>query len=238
MSASGNGTVGEPWVRATIVYDSGAAGKGLIPGWGFSCLVETESQSLLFDTGWDGSALLKNLRVLGKDPAEIQNIFLSHSHWDHIGGLANLLAVGPHARVIVPTSFNARLKREIGKRAEVLEVDGPVSFAPGCLSTGELGTDILEQSLILKTGEGLMVLTGCAHPGLSTILAAAEKTGNVLGVMGGFHDFSDLGLLRGIQMIMPCHCTSRAGAIRRLYPMAYREGGVGTNIELGESGEV
>jgi len=232
MRASGNGTVGKPGVRATIVYDSEAAGKGLVPGWGFSCLIETEYQSLLFDTGWDGNALLKNLRILGKDPADIQYIFLSHSHWDHIGGLASLLAAGSHARVIVPASFSARLKREIGKRADVLELNGPVSFAPGCLSTGELGTDIVEQSLILRTGEGLLVLTGCAHPGLETILAAAKKTGNVLGVIGGFHDFSDLGLLRGMRMIMPCHCTSRAGAIRRLYPEAYREGGVGTSIEV------
>jgi len=232
MRVRGEGTVREPWVRATIVYDSQATEKGLVPGWGFSCLIETEDQSILFDTGWDGNALLKNLRFLGTGPAEIQNIFLSHSHWDHIGGLASLLAAGSHARVIVPTSFNARLKREIGKRAEVLEVDGPVSFAPGCLSTGELGTDILEQSLILKTVEGLMVLTGCAHPGLGTILAAAKKTGNVFGVLGGFHDFSDLGLLRGMRMIMPCHCTSRVGAIRRLYPEVCREGGVGTSIEV------
>ena len=235
MRAGGDGMAGEPGVRATVVYDSVAAGEGLVPGWGFSCLVEAEGRSLLFDTGWDANTLLANLRALGRDPATIGDIFLSHSHWDHLGGLAGLLAAGSKARVILPASFSARLKGEIGKRAEVLEVDGPVEIAPGCLSTGELGTDIVEQSLILKTGAGLTVLTGCAHPGLRTILAAAGKIGNVVGLIGGFHDFSDLGLLQGIQIIIPCHCTSQAGAIRRLYPEAYREGGVGTTIEMGES---
>jgi len=49
-------------------------------------LVETESNTILFDTGY-GRKLFENLEVYGKTPNDIDIVILTHMHGDHIGGL-------------------------------------------------------------------------------------------------------------------------------------------------------
>ena len=108
-------------------------------------------------------------------------MILSHQHWDHIGGLPEILQANPEIKVYVPASFSENLKREIEKRATLIEVKEPVEISQGMRSTGELGDKIKEQALILDTGNGCYVLTGCAHPGLATILDTALVYGNSKG---------------------------------------------------------
>jgi len=93
-------------MRIAVIYDNEAL-LNLKSGWGFSCLVENEKK-VLFDTGWDGTILLSNLKALGINPKDIDIVVLSHDHWDHIGGLAQLLDVNPDVDVYVPSSFSKR----------------------------------------------------------------------------------------------------------------------------------
>jgi 7,8-dihydropterin-6-yl-methyl-4-(beta-D-ribofuranosyl)aminobenzene 5'-phosphate synthase len=56
-------------------------------------------------------------------------------------------------------------KRIIGYMGvRVKEADAAQEIFTGVYTTGELGTWIKEQSLILTTGKGLVIITGCAHP--------------------------------------------------------------------------
>jgi 7,8-dihydropterin-6-yl-methyl-4-(beta-D-ribofuranosyl)aminobenzene 5'-phosphate synthase len=52
-----------------------------------------------------------------------------------------------------------------------------------------MGTDIIEHSLIFDTSKGLIVITGCAHPGVTEIVSKAREILNkdVYFVFGGFH---------------------------------------------------
>jgi 7,8-dihydropterin-6-yl-methyl-4-(beta-D-ribofuranosyl)aminobenzene 5'-phosphate synthase len=169
--------------RFTVIYDN-AASQGFTGSWGFAALVETNSEILLFDTGWDGILLLKHMRKLNIDPANIKKLILSHQHWDHIGGLPEILQANPGIKVYAPASFSENLKKEIGMRASLVEIKGPVEISQGIKSTGELGDKIKEQALILDTGKGCYILTGCAHPGLASILDTAFAYGNVKGILG------------------------------------------------------
>jgi len=217
-------------MRLKVVYDNEAK-EGLERDWGFSCLIESADRRILFDTGASEAILSRNMEKLGIHKDEIEIIALSHEHWDHIGGLSAVLH--PDATVYLPASFTAATKKKIERNAAgIIEVSGPADIAPGVHTTGELGIGIKEQSLVLDTAVGELVLTGCAHPGLDTIMDSARVFGNLGGVMGGFHGFDRLELLRGLKMIIPCHCTVHKSEILDMYPEEAKKCEAGKMIEI------
>jgi len=216
-------------MKLTILYDSEAE-QGLMKGWGFSCLLELESENVLFDTGWDGRMLLFNMKTLGKNPGQIKKIVISHSHWDHMGGLPYLLRKG--VEVYVPQSFSKHLKEEIASRSDLREVNGAREICEEVWTTGELGERIREQSLIAKTGNGLVVVVGCSHPGVRKIFSAASKFGEIWGVVGGMHGFKDYEVLKDLGLIVPSHCMVSKRKIAELFPEAYVEGKAGLEIVI------
>jgi len=216
-------------MKLRIVYDNEAK-EGLESDWGFSCLLEAEKK-ILFDTGASGEILSRNMQQLGIRKEDIEIIVLSHEHWDHIGGLDAVLH--QKVTVYVPSSFTRETKKSIeGKASEVVEVSGPADIVSGVHTTGELGAGIKEQSLVLDTKGGVVVLTGCAHPGLETILDAAKSFGELYGVIGGFHGFDKLKSLEKLKMVMPCHCTVRKEQILRMYQEKAVWCGAGEVIEI------
>jgi 7,8-dihydropterin-6-yl-methyl-4-(beta-D-ribofuranosyl)aminobenzene 5'-phosphate synthase len=233
----------------TVVYDNYPFKKGLQTAWGFSCLVRGWGKTILFDTGGDGRLLLSNMGGLGINPREIDMVVLSHIHGDHVGGLASLLQQHHGLTVFVPPSFPGDFKKGVrGFGARLQEVEDFMELCPGVYSTGEMGTWIKEQALILESPRGLIVITGCAHPGVVKIVEAvrAHFTKDILLVMGGFHLMGEdrKGLQRiiarfrelGVKHVGPCHC-SGDGA-RRLFQEVYGNAfvpvGVGMEIKINE----
>jgi 7,8-dihydropterin-6-yl-methyl-4-(beta-D-ribofuranosyl)aminobenzene 5'-phosphate synthase len=217
--------------RFTVIYDN-TASQGFSGSWGFAALIEKNSEILLFDTGWDGPLLLNHIKKLQIDPLHIKKLILSHQHWDHIGGLPEILFANPAITVYAPASFSKNLKREIGLRASFIEVKKPMEISQGIWSTGELGVKIKEQALILDTGNGCYVLTGCAHPGLATILDSALMCGNVKGILGGLHDSEEFDRLKGLETIAVGHCTVHKEKIKELFPSEFIEIEVGLRLNL------
>jgi 7,8-dihydropterin-6-yl-methyl-4-(beta-D-ribofuranosyl)aminobenzene 5'-phosphate synthase len=212
-------------MKLTIVYDNEAWQAGLQADWGFSCLVEDNGWRLLFDTGGNGSLLLRNFQQLNLDSHNIPEIFISHSHWDHVGGLPDVLQQNPGATVYLPGSgFRPHYA------GHTVWVHGPCALSGKVFSTGELHE--VEQSLVIKTSQGLAVLCGCSHPGVGTILETASRFGRVSALVGGLHGFKDFNLLAGLDLICPCHCTQYKSEIFQLYPEAAVRGGVGKVIEI------
>lgn len=215
----------------TVIYDN-TASPDFTGSWGFAALIETNSETLLFDTGWDGTLLLKHLRKLHIDPTDIKKLIISHQHWDHIGGLPEILQANRGIEVYIPASFSENLKTEIRKRAILIEVKEPVEISQGIRSTGELGDKIKEQALILDTGNGCYVLTGCAHPGLATILDTALVYGKVKGILGGLHDSEEFERLKGLEIIALGHCTAHKEKIKEIFPSEFIEIEVGLRLDL------
>jgi 7,8-dihydropterin-6-yl-methyl-4-(beta-D-ribofuranosyl)aminobenzene 5'-phosphate synthase len=216
-------------VTFTILYDNNAYDPALRTDWGFACMVETAAATVLFDTGGNGAILLGNMAELGLEPQAIDAVVLSHAHGDHTGGLAALLDTGVTPTVYVPAAFPASFKADVRARTDLVEVTDPVEILPGTYTTGQVGSGIVEQALVVETGEGLVVVTGCAHPSVVEMVRRAKEAvaGGVgrsgttpLLVMGGFHlrdagqaqieaiiaDLRDL----GVQRVAPCHCTGDA----------------------------
>lgn len=211
--------------KITIVYDNEVREEGLWADWGFSCLVEAKGRpQILFDTGAGGPILLHNISRLGLDPGAVGIVVLSHLHWDHTGGLQAFLEVNRHAELFVPYSLRAAFP---GRR--VTAVKEPLRICENVFSTGMLGD--IEQSLVVGTEGGMLVIVGCSHPGVGNIIDAASKLGKVFGIVGGFHGFRDFNRLKGLSLICPCHCTQYKSEIMRLFPEQCIECGAGLVLE-------
>jgi 7,8-dihydropterin-6-yl-methyl-4-(beta-D-ribofuranosyl)aminobenzene 5'-phosphate synthase len=225
----------EAKLKLTIVYDNNEYDPRLETKWGFSCLVEGTERTVLFDTGGDSATLLSNMRKLKVDPAEIDTIVLSHIHGDHVGGLNGFLEENNRVIVYLPESFPESFKdmvRSFGVQME--EVSKAEELFTGVYSTGELDNGIEEQSLMVTSSQGLVVITGCAHPGIVNIVRKATDmlAGKpVYLVVGGFHmsgaatpqiesvieGFRQLSVVK----VAPCHCSG--DETRKLFEEEYGE---------------
>jgi len=210
-------------LKITIIYDNTIFEKDLQADWGFSCLVEVEDMpKILFDTGANGKILLLNMERLGINPLSIEEVFISHLHWDHTGGLSELLKINPNIRKIyVPSS--------IGLENKVV-LKEPTKIHKNIFSTGEL--EGIEQSMGVITSKGVVLIVGCSHPYMGTILDTAKKFGKIYAIIGGMHGFSEFELFKDINLICPTHCTQHKKELKEIYPEKYLEGGAGRVIEI------
>jgi 7,8-dihydropterin-6-yl-methyl-4-(beta-D-ribofuranosyl)aminobenzene 5'-phosphate synthase len=207
-------------ISITIVYDNNPYKKGLETAWGFSCIVRGTEKTILFDTGGDGSLLIRNMKALGIDLKEIDLIFLSHIHRDHVGGIWNVIERNPKVIIYIPKSFPDSFKKEVkGYGIKLIEVQLPMKICKGVYSTGELGSDIKEQSLIVQDESGLIVITGCAHPGIVNVVNKVKGffKKDIFLLVGGFHlggkskdelkKIASALKKAGVHNVGPCHCT-------------------------------
>jgi len=277
-------------MKVTILCENTVGRRVGLGEHGFSALIETDHGNYLFDTG-RGASVVRNSLELNKDLRTVKKIFLSHGHYDHTGGLPEVLSlrgkVDVHAhpnvfldRVHVVEENGKETKRFVGipyKRSylESLganfilnkdffeveegifltgEVPRKTSFEkldPKLFSEidGKTNPDVFldDQSLILNTERGLLVILGCAHSGVINILNhVINKTGKdrFYAIVGGTHlDFlapkqleESIKALRKIQIekIGASHCTGMSGAFRLHQEFGDRffYGHVGSTLEV------
>ncbi len=217
-------------MKITILYDNTAWDKDLIADWGFACLVEAHGRCVLFDTGARWPILDTNMKTLGIDSSRIDCVFISHDHWDHTGGLAGMLKQ-IRVPVYVPDSFKGA--GNIDGAVSILESQ---AIGEHIFSTGELKH--IEQALVIQNGDELVVVAGCAHPGVGEILAAASEFGTVAHLVGGLHGFDQFSLANDLKSICPTHCTRHIREIAAYCPDKYIPGGAGKVISIDQTGGI
>jgi 7,8-dihydropterin-6-yl-methyl-4-(beta-D-ribofuranosyl)aminobenzene 5'-phosphate synthase len=77
-------------LKLTTLSENTAGGGIVLAESGLSILVETETVTILLDTGQSLSASY-NADILGVDLSKVDKIVLSHGHYDHSGGLRQVL---------------------------------------------------------------------------------------------------------------------------------------------------
>jgi 7,8-dihydropterin-6-yl-methyl-4-(beta-D-ribofuranosyl)aminobenzene 5'-phosphate synthase len=176
-----------------VLFDKDRKDKNLHIGWGVSFLLDDR---ILFDTGEKGKWLLENMRSLKVSIDKIEAIVISHDHWDHWGGLWDLLKIKKGMRVYICPNFGREFKEKAKKLgASLNEVDKLTRILPDIFSTGEIsgtyhGKYMAEQAMVLKTKNGLTIITGCAHPGILKIVKKVKTEFTkepIYLVFGGFH---------------------------------------------------
>lgn len=228
--------------------------------WGYSALVEADGKKILFDTGRRPETVLKNAEELGIDLSKIEDVFLSHNHGDHTGGLLTLRnelkKINPKAISKIHVGEGI-FKQRINSRnrmleiKELLESDGVVfkvykeeiELFDGVWITGPIErihdeknyggnwklvtpNGIIidnipeDQSLVMNTSKGIVLVSGCGHSGLINTLEHVKSkisSENIYSIIGGFHlvnaTESELNWTAsklkefGVSKIIGAHCT-------------------------------
>ncbi len=234
-------------IKLSVIFDNECCNSELTSLWGFSCFIETPIGNTLFDTGSNGRVLLKNLEKKSLDISSINNIFISHAHWDHIGGLDSILELNPRVNIFVTNHISKNLVRDLKSLSNGVTVIGntPTKILEDIYSTGEIG-DHNEQSIVIDTNKGLIVIAGCAHGRIENILKRAVDFFNkpIFLALGGFHlhnkeDKEVLKIIDTIQeldtkFVCPSHCTGERARelFKEKFKNNYIEGGVGIDISF------
>ncbi len=233
-------------MKLVTLYDNvSMEPQSLIEDWGFSLYIEKTHCSILFDTGANGNVLLNNMQALSLHCPT--RIFISHLHYDHIGGL-NAVLKNKKDKTVVYYPYPAYNFRE---EANVIHrvVKDVTEICPDVYSTGTLSfhSMINEQSLVLKEQYGLILIVGCSHPGIQNIVDfVVDKFGsNVFFLVGGFHLIGKnrwtvqriaRALLPKVHYIAPSHCTGEPAKkiFKELFKERFVKNGVGQRIEIND----
>jgi 7,8-dihydropterin-6-yl-methyl-4-(beta-D-ribofuranosyl)aminobenzene 5'-phosphate synthase len=240
-------TDSEHHINITIAFDNNLDRSDLTAGWGFSCLIQLPDKLIMFDTGSDGEALLHNMSLLGIAPEKVNDIILSHFHFDHIGGLPYILKNNRKVTLYMPASFPRELKLyadENGIKYE--EINTVTEIHDGVFLTGELGNQPKEQALAVRTAKGMVVITGCAHPGIVNIAKHVKGTidNSIHLLLGGFHlleettpdiqHIADNLPELGVEKVAPCHCSGEIArkVFSERYTSNYIDCATGTTMSI------
>ena len=139
--------------KITALVENTAGGRGLLGEHGLSFWIELGCKRILFDTG-QGHVLRSNARRLGIRLDHIDAVVLSHGHYDHTGGLGDVLRSSRATTVYAhPAAFDAKYARNpdgsardvgmpgldeemIRDMAELVLVEGPTELCRGLHLTG------------------------------------------------------------------------------------------------------
>ena len=146
-----------------------------------------------------------------------------------MGGLSKIIQLNPNVLVHVPISEFASFNH-IFPNANIQGISKYQELEKSMYSSGE---SLIEQCLYLQldTGE-IIMLVGCAHPGLEIYIIKGREMGPIRAIIGGFHSFNKLSFLEGIEFIGACHCTAKMKEIAKRFPDQFKEICVGDSISF------
>ena len=175
---------------------------------GISYLIEADDTTILMDCGLNRkrvhpSPLLHNMKALGTSVSDLDMIFFSHMHLDHVGGLKEQktqtfsISQGPVSLPGIPIYSPAPVS---GSRwnptANAKVIQDPVQLKPGIFSIGTIPRYLflmgrtLENALAIHVkGKGIVLIVGCGHQTIERIIERTRALFGepIHGIIGGLH---------------------------------------------------
>lgn len=170
---------------------------------GVAYLIRTDEETILFDLGFNRfgespSPLEHNMARLGIERSDIDTIFISHVHRDHVGGAewakSQSFSFGAEQADLGEVSVYAPISMTY-PGIEVQTVESPRALSTGVASTGPIPRRLFigrvdEQALVINLeGHGLVVIVGCGHQTVPKLLERIEAAFNepIYAIVGDLH---------------------------------------------------
>jgi 7,8-dihydropterin-6-yl-methyl-4-(beta-D-ribofuranosyl)aminobenzene 5'-phosphate synthase len=209
-------------MRIIVLSDDRVSKQGLIGKHSLSLYIERAGEVYLFGLGVDAVTIEHNARALNVDLDIVDYAVISHEHTPHYGGYKYLSQEAAFTRVYIPfgslESLGVMLSANGLRPVEVVK-QTPIS--DGVYISKPYYGPPYEIMLVLEYGRGLLVFTGCLHPGLEALLDLSRTANrNIVGLIGGLHlhnapdsvvERIALEIISRLQLefIIPLHCTGR-----------------------------
>ncbi len=129
--------------------------------------------------------------MVGYGTVKALNDTLQRENNPYHGGLQGFLQQNSRVTVYIPASFPDAYRNIINSQgAKTVDIPGSRQISDFIYSTGEIDGPVTEQSLIIRSAKGLIVMTGCSHPGIVKTVKKAKALfpgDNIHLIVGGFH---------------------------------------------------
>lgn len=227
----------------SILYDNTAL-DNFKADWGFACLI---GDSILFDTGAKPDILDYNIEKMNIDTKLINKVVISHKHWDHTGSLEHINNSWQNIeKIYTPSDFDFDVEKAEKNSGETNEIASDIFIMPE-LKSEYKSAKMMEQSLVIQSDKGILLITGCAHPGIVDIVTQAKQLfpDQSISVIGGFHlgnhsedEIRNIAMKLkelGVDAAGPTHCSGDIAlkVFAEVFGKDIIELGVGRRIEFG-----
>jgi 7,8-dihydropterin-6-yl-methyl-4-(beta-D-ribofuranosyl)aminobenzene 5'-phosphate synthase len=170
---------------------------------GVSYLVQAGNHNILFDLGFnqkeeEPSPLMHNMQKLGLSLNDIDMIFISHNHFDHVGGFKwmkeNTFSTGNtqidlgQKRIFTPIDMTYPGQAPVNTQTPQILDSGlaTIGTIPAELIIGRID----EQALAINIkGKGILLVVGCSHQTIPKIIKRTQDIFSepIYGIIGGLH---------------------------------------------------
>jgi 7,8-dihydropterin-6-yl-methyl-4-(beta-D-ribofuranosyl)aminobenzene 5'-phosphate synthase len=231
-------------MKIVVLSDDKAGRGGLLAKHSLSLYIERYGEYILFDLGVDSTILEHNSSVLDVSIDLVDYAVISHEHTPHYGGFKYLSSQAPYTDVYIPFTTSESLGRTLKLHGlKPIEVTKWMKLSDGVYVSKPYYGPPYEHILVLDEPGGLILVTGCLHPGLNALQDAAKTLGKrIKGIIGGLHlhnapekivvEFAEkITYELKPDFIAPLHCSGQ-----RLINILRKHGNINTlNLECGDA---
>jgi 7,8-dihydropterin-6-yl-methyl-4-(beta-D-ribofuranosyl)aminobenzene 5'-phosphate synthase len=206
-------------MRITVISDNKTLRRNLVGKHSLAILIEWDFTSIIFDMGIDEEVLEHNSRYLNVSVDIVDYAVVSHEHTPHYGGYRYIAREAPLTEVYIPYgSYESLGRMLLSSGLRPREVVKWTKLGNGIYVAGPYYGPPYEQLLVIEHEKGLVVLSGCLHPGLQVLRDITSRLQKRLyAIIGGFHlknaprdtleKARDLLSELKPQLVVPLHCS-------------------------------